>query len=155
MHKTFYWRHSRISMLEPNSSPYLCCCVFLSFSFVFLFTHIVMCIWLNKHTNIVVCKNRMFCELCCLSNNRLCFTAEIRLASWTVTFTVNYTTAKVVLSCLFHYFIALYAFTHFHVVPRSWMVELCLHSPIRLQFVVLNELRTRTTLPFPIQDLLL
>jgi hypothetical protein len=37
--------------------------------------------------------------------------------------------------------------THLHLVLRARMVELCLHSPIRLHDMVLNKLSTRTTLP--------
>jgi hypothetical protein len=38
--------------------------------------------------------------------------------------------------------------THLHLVLRSRMVELYLHSPIRIHGVVLNSLSTETTLPF-------
>jgi hypothetical protein len=46
----------------------------------------------------------MFYEVCCLSNNKD-YVAHLRsfLTSCIVTFTMNYTTAKLVLSCLFHY----------------------------------------------------
>jgi hypothetical protein len=37
--------------------------------------------------------------------------------------------------------------TYHHIVPRSRMVELYLHSPIRLHDVVLNQLSTGATLP--------
>jgi hypothetical protein len=36
--------------------------------------------------------------------------------------------------------------SHVHLVPRSRMVELCLHSPICFHGIVLNELITGTTL---------
>jgi hypothetical protein len=38
--------------------------------------------------------------------------------------------------------------THLHLVPRSRMVELYMHSPIRLHGAVLNQWSTGTTLPF-------
>jgi hypothetical protein len=38
--------------------------------------------------------------------------------------------------------------SHLHPVPRSGMLELYIHSPIRLHGVVLNSLRTGTNLPF-------
>jgi hypothetical protein len=41
--------------------------------------------------------------------------------------------------------------TQVHLVPRSRIVELYLHSLIRLHGVVLNKLSTRTTLPFVLQ----
>lgn len=37
---------------------------------------------------------------------------------------------------------------HFHPVPKSRMVEIYLHSPIRLHGVVLNEISIWTTLLF-------
>jgi hypothetical protein len=40
--------------------------------------------------------------------------------------------------------------THFHIVPRSSMVELYLRSPIRLHGAVLNYLSTGTILPLPL-----
>jgi hypothetical protein len=38
--------------------------------------------------------------------------------------------------------------THFHLVPRSRMMELYLRSPIFLHGIVLNSLSTGTTSPF-------
>jgi hypothetical protein len=38
--------------------------------------------------------------------------------------------------------------TYLHLGPRSGIIELCLHSPIRLHCVVLNELSTQTTLTY-------
>jgi hypothetical protein len=38
--------------------------------------------------------------------------------------------------------------THFHLVPRSRMVELYLHFPTTLHGVVLNRLSSETILPF-------
>jgi hypothetical protein len=38
--------------------------------------------------------------------------------------------------------------THLHLVPRSRMMELHLHSPIRLHGILLNYLIRRMTLPF-------
>jgi hypothetical protein len=45
--------------------------------------------------------------------------------------------------------------THFHLVPRSKMVELYLHSPIHLHGVVLNQLSTGTTLALPLPFIVL
>jgi hypothetical protein len=39
--------------------------------------------------------------------------------------------------------------THVHLEPRLRMVELYLHSPIRLHSMVLNELDTDTNLVLP------
>jgi hypothetical protein len=44
--------------------------------------------------------------------------------------------------------------THLHLVPKSRMVELYLHSPISLRGVVLNEFNTRKTSPFILPHLL-
>jgi hypothetical protein len=49
---------------------------------------------------------------------------------------------------IYEYFRAVKLTTHLRLVPRSRMVQLHLHCPIHLHDVVLNSLRTGTTLPF-------